>query len=138
MSNVNVIPAPPPDDTPQPGSAPYGVTDLTEKLDWRPSGRGADMTLLAEQPAEAGRPQGCRAIQPTRCGIHHETAQGVCCCGGDWPGVMTCHPCRNPGHDGSDCADGAPPEGGYGSGRHCNCQHVAPAEGLVEAEGGAS
>lgn len=72
------------------------------------------------------------------CGTHHEDNDhpGRCCCGGAWPGTMTCHPCRNAGHTAEDCVDGPPAEGGrYGTGRKCSCQHK-PAGSAVAPGGG--
>ena len=36
---------------------------------------------------------------------------------------MICEACRDPHHTPDKCRDGAPPAGGYGAGRWCNCQH---------------
>jgi hypothetical protein len=80
-------------------------------------------------------PPGCGHIAPTGCGVHHETAPGVCCCGGPWPGTLTCHPCRNPGHTAEDCVDGPPPaDGRYGTGRKCSCQHKPAGTALAVSE----
>ncbi|KAB2347321.1 hypothetical protein [Actinomadura rudentiformis] len=167
MSNVEVIPTPPPGDELRPetasvdntslvaddwrpaerdkawrlATAPDGATPATapsgtqsaDDLDWRPVGYGAGMELLVDVLAERG-------CDSEHCARHHQRLDmpSRCCCGGDWPGAMVCHPCRNPGHDGADCADGPEPEGGYGGGRWCNCAHKPSSTGLVKTGGEAS
>lgn len=63
-------------------------------------------------------------IAPQPCGQHHPQSDGhLCCCGDRWTRAMTCHPCRQPGHQPGDCIDGGRTQG---AGRWCSCQHQPP------------